>query len=321
MKKLKLLITFMCSLHVFSYAVQADTSYTLTNYAEIATAILRGPLATLSHYNHGKYTKITKALHATTDSVRVTNELLTVINHPNNINPSSYFWIIFDLTNLYIDLFEKDEQSSDDNLMSLSRENRKIIDILAKVSQTCLLPLTESLTTFYRATNIDHTPQGSLLRRQEQAFCSLSRAISIFLNHQHSKPALVLLLGAVTQTILALSNYPKTDVAPEQIIILVDQNQVNNNNLLLENNPQQEDNFTNQEEVVAQEEVDDDDQLVFHDVLDHFEEPDGNNSEQVIINNHDDNNEEDDEEEFVFYDAPDHFEDELLPDGDNPKEQ
>lgn len=311
----------MCSLHVFSYAVQADTSYTLTNYAEITTAILRGPLATLSHYNHGKYTKITKAIHATTDSVRVTNELLTVINRPNNINPSSYFWIIFDLTNLYIDLFEKDEQSSDDNLMSLNRENRKIIDILAKVSQTCLLPLTESLTTFYRATNIDHTPQGSLLRRQEQAFCSLSRAISIFLNHQHSKPALVLLLGAVTQTILALSNYPKTDVAPEQIIILVDQNQVNNNNLLLENNPQQEDNFTNQEEVVAQEEVDDDDQLVFHDVLDHFEEPDGNNSEQVIINNHDDNNEEDDEEEFVFYDAPDHFEDELLPDGDNPKEQ
>lgn len=316
MKKLKLLITFMCSLLVFSYAVQADTSYTLTNYAEITTAIFRGPLATLSHYNHGKYTKITKAIHATTDSVRVTNELLTVINHPNNINHSSYFWIIFDLTNLYIDLFEKDEQSSDDNLMNLNRENRKIIDILAKISQTCLLPFTESATAFFRATNIDHTPQGSLLRRQEQAFCSLSRAISIFLNHQHSKPALVLLLGAVTQTILALSNYPKTDVAQEQIIILVDQNQVNNNNLLLENNQQQEDNFTNQEEV-AQEE--DDEELVFHDVLDHFEEPDGNNSEQEIINNHDDNN--DDDDEFVFYDAPDHFEDELLPDGDNPKEQ
>jgi hypothetical protein len=357
MKKIKLFITFTSLLLVSSRVLQADTSYPLSSYAEMTTAVLRGPLAALSHHNHGKYTDKAKAIHVAADVVRLANELLTIVNHPGDYHFSSSFWAVFDLINLYIDLFKKDEESSD-NLINLNTEHTELINILGKVSQTCLLPLTESTTTLYRAMNVDQTPQGSILRRQEEAFCSLARAISIFLNHQHSEPALTLLLAAVTETILAISNYPRIDVTPEPIIIPLQLNQTSNNAINLENNQQQQNNLDDPEEEEEEEE-----ELIFYDAPDHpddeelqvhdnnpehvmpaLEDDDNNNDEEEFIfydapdhpddeepQTHDNNPEHvmpaledddnnDDEEEFIFYDAPDHPDDEELPsDGDNPK--
>ena len=300
MKKIKFLIILVFSLFLPSPALQANDAYSLSNYAEITTAALRGPLAALSHYNHGRYTKITKVVHGATDAVRLINEIFTLINHPNNINPSSWFWIVFDLANLHIDLFGKDTQTSHDDLINLTSEQTEIINILVKVSQTCLLPLTEGLTAFYRATNTDETPQGSLLRRQEQAFCSLSRAISVFLNHHDSKPAIILLLSALTETTLTLGNYPYIDVAPVPEGAAAEQNPVNNNNINLEDNEQQENNL---------------DQANPQEPVEINQQNQGVHNQEHIENQVENNN----QEELIL---PDHADDVLpIPDGDNHEQE
>ncbi|MBS1988624.1 hypothetical protein JST56_06580 [Candidatus Dependentiae bacterium] len=173
------------------------------NRAEAILAIARGPLAALSYRNQGKHTKTAKALHVATDAVRLANEVLTIINHPGDPHFSSCFWAVFDASNLYIDIMDNDKKV--DDIFELSEIQQKKINHLSQITQTYLLPLTESATALYQAVNTNQSLKNSIYRQRAQAFESLARATSVYLNHQKSRAAIVLLVGAIAQIVHALS--------------------------------------------------------------------------------------------------------------------
>jgi|GEM_PF-2714861 len=196
MKKIILLIT-LCSLFVSTPALHAESAYSASNWAEIATAALRGLLAGISYRNHGKPTA--KAIHVATDVLRITNESLALSNAQNRrlkeSDYSAFFWIYFDAANLAIDLFSKDQKTLDNP--KLSKKQKEKINHLVTMMQTYLLPSIESLTSLYRAVSADDSQINCLHRQQAQALKSLTRALSVYLNHQKSNAAIVLLLGAI----------------------------------------------------------------------------------------------------------------------------
>lgn len=93
------------------------------NYTEACLAIARGPLAALSYRNHEKKTGIAKTIHITTDLVRLANEILTIVNHPQDPHYSSYVWAFFDASNLYNDLFK--ENKNLDTSLNLFQDQQK----------------------------------------------------------------------------------------------------------------------------------------------------------------------------------------------------
>jgi hypothetical protein len=184
---------------------------TLLNCTEAGLAIARGPLAALSYRNHGQYTKNAKAIHVAADVVRLANEVLSLVNHSQidyskGSNRSSCFWIFLDVSNFFLDLITRNRKQKlgTDNI-ELSQEQKEKINRLVEISQTYLLPFVESTTAFYRALNIDQSAKNYSYRRRAQALCSISRALSIYLNHQQSKMAITLLLGTITEMICILN--------------------------------------------------------------------------------------------------------------------
>jgi len=176
---------------------------TLLDYAEATFALARGPLAALSYRNHAEHTKIAKALHVTTDVVRITSELLSISRAQGKSHIcSSLFWMGFDATNLAIDLFSKDKRTND--TLELSQEQQNKINQLVCITQTYLLPSLESLTALYQALNNDRSPKYCLYLRHAQALKSLARATSVYLNHQQSKAAILLLISAISETMYTL---------------------------------------------------------------------------------------------------------------------
>lgn len=184
------------------------------NYTEACLAIARGPLAALSYRNHEKKTGIAKTIHITTDLVRLANEILTIVNHPQDPHYSSYVWAFFDASNLYNDLFK--ENKNLDTSLNLFQDQQKKINQLVQVTQTYLLPLAESTTALYQAVNKNRSLRNSTYRQRAQAFKSLARATSTYLNHQKSRAAIVLLIGALAETVHALSlEVPPASPPPE----------------------------------------------------------------------------------------------------------
>ena len=192
---------------------------TALNYAEAGLAIARGPLAALSYRNQGNQARVAKTIHIATDVTRLANKVLTLINHPEYSDYSSFFWTIFDASNLYIDIAGNNKKS--DDTVELSEAQEQSINQLVQITQTYLLPLVESSTALYQALNIDSSLENHIYRQQVQAFESLARATSVYLNHQKSKMAILLLIGTIAETFRVLN----LKTAPHQ----PNNNQPNNN--------------------------------------------------------------------------------------------
>lgn len=198
-----------------------------THYAEAALGGARGILASASHRHKDCHTPAAKAIHAVTDLTRLMHEILTIVNHSKGAsketNYAVTFWAAFDASNLFIDLLAKNKQNTYspnlngnhanyDEMIDLSQEQKQLVGNLAKSLQNYLLPLVESGTCIYNALNVKPAPQDRLMRRRVQALCSLSRALSIYINHQSSKPAILLLIAAISE--LGLSLHAKPPLPP-----------------------------------------------------------------------------------------------------------
>jgi len=211
-------------LEIAVYQSVAANSLEAINYIEAVLGASRGPLAALSHQNVTGYKTKAKALRCLTNLVRMTHEACAIMNHAGD---SSYSlgtrgaWIAFDAVNFYTNLSPQNVQS-DDDVIELSARDKKTIDRLISSSQLFLLPALESITSVYQALAIEQTAQAQSNRRQAQAFCSLARATSIFLNNRKSKAAIVLLLAAISEAMLAVGR--KIELS----LTLDDQNQEQN---------------------------------------------------------------------------------------------
>jgi|GEM_PF-5039768 len=260
MKKIIVFIALACSLFVSAPVLHAQGEYSAINWAEIATAVLRGPLARLSYQYHDEFSRKAVGFHYVTNCLRMCNELLALLNHLNDLNHvrslqeipssviSSLFWFSLDFSNtVCIQLpalhkisknlqqiknhnveikvnnnsmseheaacqeldkeklnSTKNSLNSVENTIESSPEQTEKVTRLVPILQSSILPFVESTTALYRAMNIGYTEKEILYRRKVQAISSLSRALSIYLNHQKSKAALLLLLGAVAETLYAL---------------------------------------------------------------------------------------------------------------------
>ena len=183
----------------------ATDSFEVKNYIEAILGVSRGPLAALSYQNNGTKSGKAKVIHCAADLVRIAHGISSMINHKDDGSYSLAIrgtWVAFDTVNLYNDLFAKNLDSQNDNI-KLSEKDKKFFDRLTKVSQLFLFPTLESITALYQALPHQQTPQNQVNQRQAQAFCSLTRAASIFLNNQQSEAAIALLLATLSETILA----------------------------------------------------------------------------------------------------------------------
>lgn len=196
MKKIKLFITLIFSLFLSSINLQANSSYAASNYAEIACAALRGPLAGISnyYYAHSEHSGKARAVHLATDCLRLANIILSIKNHPHDLKKYTTMWGLIDSVNLLIDSLQTksaavDESNDlDEHLIYDDEEYQKIYRLIDNLRATLtygILPAIESCTAIATALSVDGTQlnlNNSLSRLRLQAIQSLSRSINMFLN-------------------------------------------------------------------------------------------------------------------------------------------
>lgn len=196
MKKIKLFITLIFSLFLSSINLQADSSYAASNYAEIACAVLRGPLAGISnyYYAHNEHSGKARAVHLATDCLRLANIILSIKNHPHDLKKYTTMWGLIDSVNLLIDSLQTksaviDENNDlDEHFIYDDEEYQKLYSLIKKLRATLaygILPAIEGVTAIATALSVDGTQlnlNNSLSRLRLQAAQSLSRSINMFLN-------------------------------------------------------------------------------------------------------------------------------------------
>ena len=197
-------ISFCIVISSLTSSFAAD-SFEIQNYIEAILGLSRGPLAALSYQNNGTKSGKVKVIHCATDLLRTAHGICAMINHKDDGSYSLGIrgtWVAFDAINFHNDLFPKSINVQDD-LIELSLPDEKTINQFTNVSQFFLIPALESTTALYQAIAHEQTAQAQVNRRQAQALCSLARATSIFLNNRQSKAAIVLLIAALSETMLA----------------------------------------------------------------------------------------------------------------------
>jgi|GEM_PF-3071428 len=216
MKKIILLITLTYSLFAFTPVLHAESKYTTSNWAEIATAVLRGPLSGLSNHYYGQKenTKKARAVHVLTDCLRLANITLSTKNHPRNFDKYTALWALIDGISLFIDslqgsepkavktddpdglsnfddLYEDEANHTDhnDHEIIVDEKPERLDTLLNQLRAACLygiLPIIESTTALIIALSIDDGTvinlDNNLFRLRLKSVQSLGRSINIFLN-------------------------------------------------------------------------------------------------------------------------------------------
>lgn len=190
------------------------------DYIEAGICLATLPAVMASNHRNGNSDKTSKRIHCIAHTLRLARNLYVISRpRPRISKPAScFFWTAFDGISLLNELRkspvnEIDEFDNLDDLDLLDEDEndevpsevaQTLTEKIIRISQVFLLPLAECGASFYAATQSDPTPEAVLSRRRANAFYSLSRGTSIFLNHPKSLAALCLLLSAVTETVLAL---------------------------------------------------------------------------------------------------------------------
>lgn len=219
LRLLQALIATLCAFQIASCSIISVDSLETIDHVEAILGASRGPLSALSYYHQAKIDNKSKVFHSLANLVRIAHEICAIINHKDE---SSYSlgiraaWITFDAINFYNNLFAQNKKA-DADAIELSAHDKKVIDRLVENLQLFLLPALESITSVYQALAPEQTVKSRANRRQAQAFCSLARAISIFLNNRQSKAAIVLLLAALSETMVVVNkNVQKSSVLNSQ---------------------------------------------------------------------------------------------------------
>lgn len=199
------------SLLTFDQEAHCAMSHPLTpmNYIQAALGAARGILACTSHFHKNSDSSKAKTIHSATKITRLMHEILTIINHPGETNYAPAFWAAFNASDLYFDFFKENDSTLDEDPVSFSQEQEEKIQKIAEVMQRYFLPFFESGTAVYSALNNGQTPEDLLMRRRMRALCSLSQALSLYVDHRNSKAALLLLLGACSEVALSLDAQPE----------------------------------------------------------------------------------------------------------------
>lgn len=204
---------------------------TLKNYVEAVLGGARGILACTSHFHKNSDSSNAKKIHSATKATRLMHEILTIINHPGEANYAPAFWAVFNASDLCFDFFKENDSALDEESVSFSQEQAEKIQKIAEAVQRYLLPFFESGTAVYSALNNGQTPQDLLMRRRMRALCSLSQSLSLYMDHQNSKTALLLLLASCSEVALSLNAQPKLSGRPQLERQPEQSSQQNNSNL------------------------------------------------------------------------------------------
>ncbi len=245
MKKIILLISFICSLFVSAPVLQAQGEYSAINWAEIATAALRGPLAGLSNYYYGQkeHTGKIRAIHVLTDSLRLANIILSA----RDFDKYTALWALIDGINLFIDSLQGSEPkavknddpdglSNFDDLYDdddhVDHDKHEIIDdkkpgnldtLLNQLRATCLygiLPIIESTTALTIALSVDDGAanlDNNLFRLRLKAVQSLGRSINIFLNAKTKTDKIAAALFVLLNIKFVSADFAADELVKEQI--------------------------------------------------------------------------------------------------------
>jgi hypothetical protein len=149
---------------------------TFLNIVEIITALSRFSAIT------------SKKNSAATDPLRITNELLFLINKKQYDQEAflhgayyTYVWLTYDIYNLIKSMFKKLIYNQETISKSDKNQNNDIFEKLGITLCSTTLPIIETAATFFLTINIKNTPEAINARRYVQSIYSLARLLPIYI--------------------------------------------------------------------------------------------------------------------------------------------
>lgn len=154
-----------------------QTQSTGLEKAEMVLAGLRAPATVATHLMHLKSNVKHKRLCTMLlNGLRLSNEVLAIVNRPNESNHYNFIWAIHDGSALMWDILNIMAHRDEDKYVQIDKPGEVIL-------YTTVLPLVESLTAFYESyLSSSKTPQDEQMRLRLQAVSSLARTLSMVMS-------------------------------------------------------------------------------------------------------------------------------------------